>query len=440
MEDHLDRLGVPPSDRRKLESMGITRLEQLAILTPEKLGLGRGKGSTLIRRARNILAHENIRDLEVMPDLIRVQVREVSRPVVSSVLSVIGVYDAPPGAASLEEQGSVLEIRRRNRAFDRIVEAARIEQEILNGRAEEESRHRPMTEEETREFARNRAFDGFWRTVFEGITGNQVMKQALAVSLFSTFEEPVHTLVIGEPGSSKTLAKEIVERTFGNLTTVGANTTRAGLVINMATGEMGALAYSDRRVVLVDEMDKIPEGDIEHCYELLSNGRCSVHSAKIHEEIESRFIMMAFANPASQVFREAPLLDIPLPPLLMSRFALIVKTETIDKQRRLALFRQKFYGGGELEDRPSFYDQWVEMARAHQPPLTASSEAVDAYLGEVNELVEEHYHTGLRRDLRMGDYIRRIPQAIARASFGEVTDEVLATAKNILYASVDSWR
>lgn len=440
MDDHLDRLGVPPSDRRKLEAMGITRLEQLAILTPDKLGLGRSKGSTLIRRARNIIAHENMTDLEVTPDLIRVQVRQVSRPVVSSVLSVIGVYDAPPGAASLEEQGTVLEIRRRNRAFDRIVEAARIEQEILSGRAEEDRHHRPLTEEETREFARERGFHGFWRTVFEDITGNQVMKQALAVSLFSTFEEPVHTLVIGEPGSSKTLAKELIERTFGNLTTVGANTTRAGLVINMATGEMGALAYSDQRVVLVDEMDKIPEGDIEHCYELLSNGRCSVHSATLHEEIESHFIMIAFANPSSQVFQEKPLQDIPLPPLLMSRFALIVKTETIDKQRRLALFRKKFYGGGELEDKPSFYNQWVDMARTHHPPLTASPEAVDAYLAEVNDLVESHYHTGLRRDLRMGDYIRRIPQSIARASFGEVTDDVLATAKNLLYASVESWQ
>jgi len=57
----------------------------------------------------------------------------------------------------------------------------------------------------------------------------------------------------------------------------------------------------------------------------------------------------------------------------------------------------------------------------------------------VNELVEEHYTTQLRRDLRMGDYTRRIPQAIARASFTDVGDEELDEAEKILYDSVESW-
>jgi len=64
MEDDLDKLGVAPSDRKKLESMGMTRLEQIALLNPEKLGMGRGKGASIIRRARNIIAHENIEDIE----------------------------------------------------------------------------------------------------------------------------------------------------------------------------------------------------------------------------------------------------------------------------------------------------------------------------------------------------------------------------------------
>jgi len=322
--------------------------------------------------------------------------------------------------------------------FDRIVEASKVEKEILDGSGiEEES---VVSEEQVLDFAKERGFDGFWRNVFDEIKGNEVMKKALTVSMFSTFEEPVHTVVIGEPGSSKTLAKEIIERNFKNVTTVGANTTRAGLVINLATGEMGALAYSDKKVVLVDELDKIPEEDIEHCYELLSNGRCSVHSAKIHEEIESRFIMIAFANPSSQVFDDKPMKGISLPPLLMSRFALIVKTEKIDRESRLSLFEQKFYGRGEIREKPSFYNQWVEMAQSYNPSIKASSERVRKYLESVNDLVEEHYTTKLRRDLRMGDYMRRIPQAIARASFGDVVDETLDEAEQILHGSVESWQ
>jgi len=439
MEDDLDRLGVAPSDRKKLESMGITRLDQIALLNYEKLGMGRGKGSAIIRRARNIIAHENIKDIEIDNDVIRVHLVKKSSPILKSVLSVLGVYNAPPGAAALVEGDGMIELHRKGRAFDRIMEGAQIEKEILDGRNIALAENMVLSEEQVLDFAKERGFHGFWRNVFDEIKGNEVMKKALTVSMFSTFEEPVHTVVIGEPGSSKTLAKEIIERNFRNITTVGANTTRAGLVINLATGEMGALAYSDKKIILVDELDKIPEEDIEHCYELLSNGRCSVHSAKIHEEIESKFIMIAFANPSSQVFEDKPINGISLPPLLMSRFALIVKTEKIDKESRLKLFEQKFYGGSEIREKPSFYNQWVEMAQSHTPSIKASTKKVKKYLESVNELVEEHYTTQLRRDLRMGDYTRRIPQAIARASFTDIGDEELDEAEKILYESVESW-
>jgi len=124
----------------------------------------------------------------------------------------------------------------------------------------------------------------------------------------------------------------------------------------------------------------------------------------------------------------------------MSRFALIVKTEKIDRESRLSLFEQKFYGRGEIREKPSFYNQWVEMAQSYNPSIKASSERVRKYLESVNDLVEEHYTTKLRRDLRMGDYMRRIPQAIARASFGDVVDETLDEAEQILHGSVESWQ
>ncbi|HHH78110.1 MAG TPA: hypothetical protein ENL18_02720, partial [Thermoplasmatales archaeon] len=130
MEDDLDKLGVAPSDRKKLESMGITRLEQIALLNHEKLGMGRGKGTSIIRRARNIIAHENIEDIEVEEDAVRVHVRNKSTAITKSVLSVIGVYSVPPGSAVLLEKEGVLEIRRNGRFFDKIIEASRIEKEI----------------------------------------------------------------------------------------------------------------------------------------------------------------------------------------------------------------------------------------------------------------------------------------------------------------------
>ncbi|RLF52219.1 MAG: hypothetical protein DRN19_01375, partial [Thermoplasmata archaeon] len=200
-----------------------------------------------------------------------------------------------------------------------------------------------------------------------------------------------------------------------------------------------ALAYSNNRIVLIDEFDKIPESDIEYCYELLSNGRCSVHSSKIHTEIESHFIMIAFANPREGVFRRKPIEEIPLPPILISRFALIVKTEEISEEDRKALFKEKFYGRSEVRIKSSYYDQWLKVARDFIPEIKASERDVDRYIDKASRIVEIYQSTKLRRDLRMGDYIRRIPLSIARASFKDVDTDVLKESEEIIEESLSSW-
>jgi DNA replicative helicase MCM subunit Mcm2 (Cdc46/Mcm family) len=275
--------------------------------------------------------------------------------------------------------------------------------------------------------------------VFEEIQGNDIMKKVITTSLFSTFHEPVHSLIIGEPGSSKTMAKELISEQFSDITNIGANTTRSGLVCNLGTGDLGALPHSNHKVVLVDEFDKIPSEDIEYCYELLSNGKCSVHSAKLHQNIESEFIMIAFANPRTQVFTKNALTDIGLSPLLMSRCALIIKVQNITREERLDLFKRKFYGGGEIKDKHEYYDQWVKLARRYEPKITATSEVVDQYINNMNDIVEKHYATTLRRDLRMTDYIRRIPMAIARASFSPINNDVITQAGELIQDSINTW-
>ena len=441
MEDDLELLGVLPSDRKKLESMGITSLEQIALLTYQQLGMGKSKGESIIRRAQNIIANREIDDIEIGEKEIRVRVKNLSKAVKKSVLSVLGVYDLHPGSVVVSEKGNTIHIFRKSPVFTKIVDNAEIMRTMI-----EEKRKRELElegievdVEEIREFAINRGFEGFWKNVFSEIKGNEIMKKSLSVSLFSTFDEPVHSLVIGEAGSSKTLAKEIIESTFRDVSTIGANTTRAGLVCNLGTGDLGALPHSNNKIVLVDEFDKIPEADVEYCYELLSNGRCSVHSSRIHTEIESRFIMIAFANPRRGVFRGNPMEEIPLPPLLVSRFALIVRTENIGEDERKALFKEKFYGRSEIRVKPEYYDRWIKVSRNFKPDIVAGEREVDRYIEKASKLVERYQSTNLRRDLRMGDYIRRIPLAIARSSFKNVDADVLRESEEIIEGSIESW-
>ena len=442
MEDDLNLLGVIPSDRKKLENMGITKIEQIAVMTVTSLGMGNSKGNMLIQRARNILANENITDIKVIDeDNIEIIVKKTDRAVVNSVLNVLDVYSVGWGNASLKKEDNILRLTRRSKAFDKVISKAETLLEILESKKIEEREKKGIyiPENELRDFAKERGFTGFWDNVFQEIHGNDIMKKVIACSMFSTYDEPVHSLIIGEPGSSKTMAKEIISEQFSNITNIGANTTRSGLVCNLGTGDLGALPHSDRKLVLVDEFDKIPGEDIEYCYELLSNGKCSVHSAKLHQNIVSKFIMIAFANPKSKVFGKNSLTDIGLSPLLMSRCALVVKVQNIGKDDRLNLFKKKFYGDSEIKEKHEYYDQWVKLARTFNPEITASDKAVDGYISDMNEVVEKYYNTNLRRDLRMADYIRRIPLAIARASFSNVDDNVVKEAGNIVKESVQTW-
>ncbi len=442
MDDDLNQLGVIPSDRKKLEHMGITKLEQLAIMSAATLGMGATKGNMLIQRARNIIANNNIIDIKVVDDdTIHITVEHTGRAVIKSVLNSLDVYSVGWGNAALKIDGNNLIVTRKSKAFTKVIQRAEELTDILATKRLDEFKKRGiyLPENKLRSFARKRGFTGFWENVFEEIQGNDIMKKVITTSLFSTFDEPVHSLIIGEPGSSKTMAKELISEQFSDITNIGANTTRSGLVCNLGTGDLGALPHSNHKLVLVDEFDKIPSEDIEYCYELLSNGKCSVHSAKLHQNIESEFIMIAFANPRTQVFTKNALTDIGLSPLLMSRCALIIKVQNITREERLDLFKRKFYGGGEIKDKHEYYDQWVKLARRYEPKITATSDVVDQYINDMNDIVEKHYATTLRRDLRMTDYIRRIPMAIARASFSPITNEVITQAGELIQDSINTW-
>ena len=442
MEDDLSLLGVIPSDRKKLESMGITKLGQIAIMSVTSLGMGNSKGNMLIQRARNILANENIADIRIVDeDLIEVEVKRTDRAVIKSVLNALDVYAAGWGNASLKTDDNLLRLTRNSQAFSKVISKAEGLQEIIEAKriGEREKSGIYLPDEELIEFAKERGFKGFWQNVFQEIHGNDIMKKVIVTSMFSTFREPVHSLIIGEPGSSKTMAKEIIGDQFSDITNIGANTTRSGLVCNLGTGDLGALPHSHEKLVLIDEFDKIPGDDIEYCYELLSNGKCSVHSAKLHQNIVSEFIMISFANPRSKVFGKKALSDIGLSPLLVSRCALIVKVQNISRDDRINLFRKKFYGGGEIKEKHDYYNQWMRLSRTYEPKITASDKAVGKYIDDVNEIVEKYYYTTLRRDLRMADYIRRVPLAIARASFAPVGDKVIKEAGEIFRESIETW-
>ena len=433
-------LGVGPTDRKKLEAMGFTTLEQIVLLDRYSLGMGKDKGDALVQRAANILATKHIKGVEIKENKVAVEVDEGSDPVVAAVKEVIGSYG---GEYSINENQVVITPSRSPYAgdFHYIVRGAQRWQTLTSAKKRDELAREGISlkRHELIEFAQGRGLDGFCEGVFSEIKGNEIMKEAIAISMFSTFNEPVHTLIVGEPATGKTLAKEIIIESFSDIKPIGANATRAGLICNMGTGELGALASADRQTCMIDEFDKIPDSDIELCYELLSNGKCSVDSGRIHTVIESHFITIALANPKEGIFRGRPVEQVGMPPTLLSRFAFIVRAEPLSREDIKELTRKKLLRLAEVRNIPEYYDQWIKLARLHRPTIKASQAKIERYLDEGSALVERYSGTAIRRDLRMTDYLKRIPDAIARAGFSEVTDETLDKALELVKESIQAW-
>ena len=326
--------------------------------------------------------------------------------------------------------------------WERVRRAAARWRSVLMAQKAEELRKKTgvaVSPEEVKKLAEDLGFDGFCKEFFADIKGNEAVKAALACSVFSTPDEPVNTLVIGPPGTAKTLALEIISQ-LEDVVTVGANVTRAGLVVNYASGELGVLAEADGKLVVVDEFDKAPPRDLQYTYELISKGRCDVHTGRIHERVESKFILVALANPRGGVFNGSPLEGIALDPPLVSRFALVVRSSELEGQSLEDLIYEKLMHGDAVRGRAEF-NAWVQLARAYRPKIEEAVEpkirGLSRWIAE--EAVGKFLNTPLRRDNRMGIHARHVMFAIARAEFKDVDEEIVERTQQVIEDTLEQW-
>ncbi|MEM2352229.1 MAG: hypothetical protein QXT26_07460 [Thermoproteota archaeon] len=436
-------MSLKSNERRKLEAMGITTLEQIALMSRYDLGLGKERSDAVIQTAQNILMNKHVNGIQIYmnekPRRIKIFTNR-SDGLFEKILAR-ALYAESYGCSIVKDVDGFTIIEG-SQSFDGVLRHAELIKDILEARALQEDKKKGITipHDEIIAFASKMRFDGFWKSLFEEIKGNEWMKIAITCSIFSSPYEPIHTLIVGEPASAKTMARDIIVQSISNVQVIGANSTAAGLVVNKSTGDLGALSFSDGKIVLIDEFDKIPTHDIEFTYELLSNGKCRVDSGRIHEDVVSHFSAIALANPINQTFKLGiRMMDqIGLSPGLMSRFALIVRSENISGDEFEDLVVRKMRMIGEKRFVKSF-DQWVKLARMHQPSINCSDEALRRYSVKIRELVERYQATPLRRDARMADYARRLPMAIARSEFRDVNDNDLDKALEIFYGCLCSW-
>ena len=136
------------------------------------------------------------------------------------------------------------------------------------------------------------------RCNFENIVGNDDTKLILNKAIQS--RKPVHVLLVGKPGSAKTMfLTEIMRSVRECYFTIGSNTTKAGLV--------NQLFEKEPKYLLIDELDKMSGNDQVSLLHLMETGIISETKVKKTRQLELVSWVFATANKCEKIIE--PLLS-----------------------------------------------------------------------------------------------------------------------------------
>lgn len=155
---------------------------------------------------------------------------------------------------------------------------------------------------------------------FEEIIGHYDIKQILIKAIFSG--RPVHILLLGSPGSAKTMfLTEIMQHYMASYFVVGSNTTKAGLV--------NQLFERRPKFLLIDELEKMSVGDQTSLLHLMETGIIS--ETKINKTRQIQLISWVFAT----ANRDKKIIE----PLLSRFVVLRIPEYTLEQFEQIAVSR-----------------------------------------------------------------------------------------------------
>jgi replicative DNA helicase Mcm len=173
-----------------------------------------------------------------------------------------------------------------------------------------------------------RAFSAISGYVAHKLHGMKTIREAITLQMFS--KENVHVLLLGDPGTGKTVFLQSVEKlhpvtAFG----LGSGTSSVGLgmTIKGKTVKPGLLPQANGGICLIDELNLMKKEDYASLYSAMEKGFITYDKGGTHQKFEANVRLLATANPIGDKFRgttrDAIIRQLPFEPALLSRFTLV---------------------------------------------------------------------------------------------------------------------
>ncbi|HJR84303.1 MAG TPA: AAA family ATPase [Nitrososphaeraceae archaeon] len=185
-------------------------------------------------------------------------------------------------------------------------------------------------------------FDNGISSSFKEIIGHYETKEILNKAIVS--KNPVHILLVGRPGSAKTMFLLEINRLFkSSIFVVGSNTTKAGLT--------NQLFDRRPRFVLVDELEKMSYSDQNSLLHLMENGMVSETKINKTREMLLHSSVFACANSCMKIAQP-----------LLSRFLVVkIPDYSFEEFMDIAVFQLKKEKMDEMTARAISRTVWQEF-------------------------------------------------------------------------------